>query len=34
MDREIVKPIIEEEVIEHLKEIGDIKYLNALMGEI
>jgi len=33
-DREIVKPIIEEEVIEHLKEIGDIKYLNALMGEI
>ena len=33
-DREIVKPIIEEEVVQHLKEIGDIKYLNALMGEI
>ena len=33
-DREIVKPILEEEVVEHLKEIGDIKYLNALMGEI
>jgi len=33
-DREVVKPIIEEEVVHHLKEIGDIKYLNALMGEI
>ena len=33
-DREIVKPILEEEVVQHLKEIGDIKYLNALMGEI
>jgi len=33
-DREIVKPIIEEDVAYHLKEIGDTKYLNALMGEI
>jgi len=33
-NRDIVKPIIEEEVVQHLKEIGDIRYLNALMGEI
>jgi len=33
-DREIVKPIIEEEIVQHLKEIGDTKYLNALMGEM
>jgi hypothetical protein len=33
-DRVIVKPILEEEVVQHLKEIEDIKYLNALMGEI
>jgi len=33
-DREIVKPIIEEDVAYHLKEIGDTKYLNALIGEI
>ncbi|HHW31259.1 MAG TPA: DUF1819 family protein [Clostridiaceae bacterium] len=33
-NREIVKPIIEEEIVQHLKEIGDIKYLNALIGEM
>lgn len=33
-DREIVKPIIEEDVAYHLKEIGDTKYLNALIGEM
>lgn len=33
-DREIAKPIIEEDVTYHLKEIGDTKYLNALIGEI
>lgn len=33
-DREIVKPIIEEEIVQHLKEIGETKYLNALMGEM
>lgn len=33
-DREVVKPIIEEEVVQHLKKIGDTKYLNALMGEM
>ena len=33
-DREVIKPIIDEEVVQHLKEIGDIKYLNALMGEM
>ena len=33
-DREVIKPIIDEEVVQHLKEIGDTKYLNALMGEI
>jgi hypothetical protein len=33
-DRVIVKPIIEEELVQHLKKIGDEKYLNSLMGEI
>jgi len=33
-DRVISKPILEEEVVQHLKEIGDIKYLNALTGEM
>jgi hypothetical protein len=33
-DREIARPIIEEDVAYHLKEIGDTKYLNALIGEI
>jgi hypothetical protein len=33
-DREIVKPIIGEDVAYHLKEIGDTKYLNALIGEM
>jgi hypothetical protein len=33
-EREIVKPIIEEDVVQYLKEIGDTKYLNALIGEI
>ncbi|MEN2777099.1 DUF1819 family protein [Acetivibrio clariflavus] len=32
--REVVRPIIEEEVVQHLKEIGDSKYLNALIGEV
>ncbi len=32
--REIIKPIMEEEIVHHLKEIGDTKYLNALMGEM
>ena len=30
----IVKPIIEEELVQHLKKIGDEKYLNSLMGEM
>jgi hypothetical protein len=33
-DRVIVKPIIEEELVQHLKKIGDEKYLNSLMGEM
>lgn len=33
-DREIAKPIVEEDLVQHLKEIGDTKYLNALIGEI
>lgn len=33
-DREITKPIVEEDVAYHLKEIGDTKYLNALTGEM
>lgn len=33
-DREIVKPMIEEDVAYRLKEIGDAKYLNALTGEM
>ena len=33
-DRVIVKPIIEEEIVQHLKKIGDEKYLNSLMGEM
>jgi hypothetical protein len=33
-DREIAKPIVEEDVVQHLKEIGDTKYLNALIGEM
>ncbi len=33
-DREIAKPIVEEDVLQHLKGIGDTKYLNALIGEM
>jgi hypothetical protein len=33
-DREITRPIVEDDVAYHLKEIGDIKYLNALTGEM
>jgi len=33
-DREIIKPIVEEDIACHLKEIGDTKYLNALTGEM
>lgn len=33
-DREIATPIVEEDVAYHLKEIGDTKYLNALIGEM
>ncbi|MGJ7043969.1 DUF1819 family protein [Thermoanaerobacterium thermosulfurigenes] len=33
-DREITRPIVEEDVAYHLKEIGDTKYLNALTGEM
>ena len=33
-DRVIVKPIIEEELVQHLKKIVDEKYLNSLMGEM
>ena len=33
-DREIARPIIEEDVAYHLKGIGDAKYLNALIGEM
>ncbi|HOM02052.1 MAG TPA: DUF1819 family protein [Acetivibrio sp.] len=33
-DREIAKPIIEEEIVKHLKDIGDAKYLGAMMGEM
>ncbi|MDI6605125.1 MAG: DUF1819 family protein [Thermoanaerobacteraceae bacterium] len=33
-DREIARPIIEEDVAYHFKEIGDTKYLNALIGEM
>lgn len=33
-DREITKPIVEEDIACHLKEIGDTKYLNALTGEM
>lgn len=33
-DREIVKPMIEEDITYCLKEIGDTKYLNALTGEM
>lgn len=33
-DRVIVKPIIEEELVQHLKKIGDEKCLNSLMGEM
>jgi hypothetical protein len=31
-DREIAKPMVEEDVAYRLKEIGDTKYLNALTG--
>ncbi len=31
---EIIKPIIEADVEQYLKKIGDSKYLNALLGEI
>lgn len=33
-DREIVKPIVEEDVVFRIKEIGDTKYLYALTGEM
>ncbi|MBE0069613.1 DUF1819 family protein [Thermoanaerobacterium thermosaccharolyticum] len=33
-DREITRPIVEEDVAYHLKEIGDTKYFNALTGEM
>lgn len=33
-DREIIRPIMEEELKEYLKEIGDKKYLKAMLGEI
>jgi Putative inner membrane protein (DUF1819). len=33
-DREITRPIVEEDVAYHLKEIRDTKYLNALTGEM
>ena len=31
--REIVRPIVENSVADHLKEIGDTVYLNILLGK-
>jgi hypothetical protein len=32
--RKIIRPIIEKDVVQYFKEIGDTKYLNALIGEM
>jgi len=31
---EIIKPIVDEEIVRHLKKIGETKYLGALTGEL
>lgn len=33
-DREIIKPIVEEDIAYHIKRTGDTKYINALTGEM
>lgn len=32
-DKEIIRPIIEEDIIQHLKDIGDLIYIKNLIGE-